>query len=185
MVSRARFDNVLAAAVVACWLLMVTCYTLAEMGWFSGALSGMAGAYAREIDPSSAPEVESSAWKAGRSALSDSRRLVRGGIGFAVVAVIGAVVAALRCYRDWRRWHWLTFVVFVPVTGALWFAIGRLLYGTGRSDIWIPVACVSALACALDLRRLRSAGGPGRIVAWSVLAIAAFAGIVFAVASPS
>ena len=62
-------------------------------------------------------------------------------------------------------------------------AIGRLLYGTGRSSIWIPVACGSVLACALDLRRLRSAG-PGRLVAWSVLSIAVVAGIVFAVAPP-
>ena len=139
--SRARFDNVLATGVVACWLLMVTCYTLAEMHWFRGAMAGMAGAYAREIDPLSAPRVESNAWNTVRSASYDSRHFVWGGIGFAVLAVIGAVAAALRTYRDWRSWHWLTFLVFAPVTGAAWFAIGRLLYGTGRSSIWIPVTC--------------------------------------------
>jgi len=181
--SRSRFDAVLAIGVVACWILMVTCYTLAEMHWFHGAVAGMAGAYAREIDPLSAPRVESRAWNTLGSALEDSRRLVWGGIGFAALAVVGTVAAALRTYRDWRDWHWLTFVVFAPVTGAAWFAIGRLLYGTGRSSVWIPVAFVSALACALDLRRSGSAG-PGRIVAWSVLAIAAVAGVVFAVASP-
>jgi hypothetical protein len=64
-----------------------------------------------------------------------------------------------------------------------WFAIGTQLYGTGRSSIWIAVACGSALACGFDLRRSRSAG-PGRIVACSVLAIAAVADVVFAIASP-
>ena len=182
--SRARFDNVLATGVVACWLLMVTCYTLAEMHWLRGAMAGMAGTYAREIDPRSAPTIESNAWNTVRSAFDDTRHFVWCGIGFAVLAVLGGVVAALRTYRDWRSWHWLTFVVFAPVTGAVWFAIGRLLYGTGRSSIWIPVTCGSVLACALDLRRSRSAGA-GRIVAWSVLAIGAVAGIVFAVASPN
>ena len=181
--SRARFDNVLATGVVACWLLMVTCYTLAETHWFRGAMAGMAGTYAREIDPSSAPRVESDAWNAVRSAADDTRHFVWCGNGFALLAVLGGVAAALRTYRDWRSWHWLTFVVFVPVTEAVWFAIGRLLYGTGRSNIWIPVTCGAVLACALDLRRSRSAG-PGRIVAWSVLAMGAVAGIVFAVASP-
>lgn len=182
--SRARFNDVLEAGVVACWLLMVTCYTLAEVHWFRGAVAGMAGAYAREIDPLTAPGVGSSAWSTVRSASNNSRLLVRGGIGFAVLVVIGAVAIALRTYRDWRCWPWLTFVVFAPVTGAAWFAIGRVLYGTARSSIWIPVACGSVLACAIDLRRTRSAG-PGRIVTWSVLAIAALAGIVFAVASPT
>jgi len=179
--SHARFNDVLEASVVACWLLMATCFTLAEMHWFRGAVAGMAGAYAREIDPLTAPGVESSAWNAVRSAGTNSRFLVRGGIGFAVLTVIAAVAVALRTYRDWRRWPWLTVVMFAPVTGAAWFAVGRLLYGTGRSSLWTPVACGSVLACALDLWRSRSAG-PGRIVAWSVLATAALAGIVFAVA---
>jgi hypothetical protein len=182
--TRSRFDGVLAAGVVACWLLMLTSYTFAEMHWFRGARAGMVGAYAREIDPVSAPEVESSAWNTARNALEDSRHLVWAGFAFAGLAIIGSAAAALRTYRDWRSWHWLTFAVFAPVTGAAWFAIGRLLYGTGRSGVWIPVAAGAVLACALDLRRSGSAG-PGRFVAWSVLAIAAVASIVFAVAPTS
>ena len=93
----------------------------------------------------------------------------------------GTIAAALRTHRNWLTWHWLTFAVSVPVLAASWFAAGRLLYGTGSSNIWIPVSCVAALACAIDLRRTRSTG-PGRIVAWSVLAVSLAVVIIFAVA---
>ena len=154
--SRARFGNVLATGVVACWLLMVTCYTLAEMHWLRGAMAGMAGTYAREIDPRSAPTIESNAWNTVRSAFDDTRHFVWCAIGFAVLAVLGGVVAALRTYRDWRSWHWLTLVVFAPVTGAVWFAIGRLLYGTGRSSIWNSTPMVRPQSCGR--RSARSTG---------------------------
>jgi hypothetical protein len=75
--SHARFDDALAAGVVVCWLLMLTCYTLAEMHWFRGAVAGMAGAYAREIDPLTAPGVESSAWNAARRAIDNSRAPIK------------------------------------------------------------------------------------------------------------
>ena len=94
--SRARFDNVLAAGVVACWLLTVMCYTLAETHWLRGAMAGMAGTYAREIDPLSAQSVEWDAWNTARSASGDTQHFVWSGIGFAALAVIGGATAALR-----------------------------------------------------------------------------------------
>lgn len=142
-------------------------------------MAGMAGAYAREIDPRGAPWVEADAHRVGLTALKDSQVFVRAGIVFLLLALGGTIVAVLRTYRDWRSWHWLTFSVSGPVLAASWFAIGRLLYGTGSSKIWIPVGCAAALACAIDLKRTRSTG-PGRIVAWSVLAISVSVVITFA-----
>jgi len=179
--SRARVDKLLATCVVACVLLAATCYSTAELHWFHGAVAGMAGAYAREIDPQGAPWAEAEAQRTGLAALHDSRRLVREGHAFVLLAIIGTIVAALRTYRDWRSWHWLAFVASGPLLAASWFAVGRLLYGTGSSHIWIPVGCVVALACGIDLRRPRSTG-PGRIVAWFVLTISVSVVVIFAAA---
>src|SRR5262245_1558962 len=119
--SRARLNDAIAVSVVACFALALTSFGLAEAYWFQGAMSGMAGAYAREINPARAPWIEAEAQRMGLSALESTRVLVRGGFGLAVLAVIGSIVAALRTYRDWRRWHWLTFAAAVPVIGAAWF----------------------------------------------------------------
>ena len=174
-------DKLLAAGVVACVLLAATCYGVAELHWFRGAMAGMAGAYAREIDPHGAPWAEAEAQRAGLAALHDSRRLVRGGHALLLLALIGTIVAALRTSRDWRSWHWLTFAASGPLLAASWFAVGRLLYGTGSSHIWIPIGCAAAVACGFDLRRPRSTG-PGRIVAWSVLTISVSVVTIFAAA---
>ena len=147
--SRARVDKLLAAGVVACVLLAATCYGVAELHWFRGAMAGMAGAYAREIDPHGAPWAEAEAQRAGLAALHDSRRLVRGGHALLLLALIGTIVAALRTSRDWRSWHWLTFAASGPLLAASWFAVGRLLYGTGSSHIWIPIGC---RCCRLRVR---------------------------------
>lgn len=179
--SRGRLDRLLASCVVACVLLAFACYGIAEAHWFRGAMAGMGGAYAREIDPQGAPWAEADAHRVGLTALRDSQYFARGGLAFLLLAFGGTIAAALRTHRYWLTWHWLTFAVSVPVLAASWFAAGRLLYGTGSSNIWIPVSCVAALACAIDLRRTRSTG-PGRIVAWSVLAVSLAVVIIFAVA---
>ena len=179
--SRGRLDKLLAVCVVACVLLAFACYSIAEARWFRGAMAGMGGAYAREIDPQTAPWVEADARRAGLTALRDTQYFARGGIAFLLLAFGVTTTAALRTYRVWRSWHWLTFGVSGPVLAASWFAAGRLLHGTGRSNIWIPVGCAAALACAIDLRRKRSTG-PGRFVAWSVLAVSCSVVIIFAAA---
>ena len=179
--SRGRLDKLLAVCVVACVLLAFASYNMAELHWLRGAMAGTAGAYAREIDPQGAPWAEADAHRAGLTALRETQYLVTGGVTFLLLALVGTIAAALRTYRDWRSWHWLAFAVSVPALAASWFAVGRLLYGTGSSNIWIPVSCATALASGVDLRRTRSTG-PGRIVAWSVLAVSVSAVIIFATA---
>jgi hypothetical protein len=174
-----RVDKLVAICVVASVSLALACYAFAELSWFRGAMAGMAGAYAREIDPQGAPWAEIDAHRAGLTALNDSRNFVVAGRAFLLLALAGTIAAAVRTVRSWRSWHWLTFVVSGPALAASWFAGGRLLFGTGSSTIWIPVACAAAIACAIDLKRTRSIG-PGRIVAWSVLAVSVSAACIFA-----
>ena len=113
--SCARVDKLLATGVVACVLLAATCYSIAELHWFHGAMAGMAGAYAREIDLQGAPWAEAEAQRTGLAALHDSQHLVREGHAFVLLAIIGTIVAALRTYRDWRSWHWLAFAASGPL----------------------------------------------------------------------
>jgi len=174
-----RVDKLVAACVVAAVSLALACYALAELSWFRGAMAGMGGAYAREIDPRGAPWAERDAQQVGLKALNDGQNFVRAGRGFLLLALAGTIAAAVRTVRDWRSWHWLTFGGAGPALAASWFAGGRLLYGTGSANIWIPVGCAAAIACAIDLKRTRSTG-PGRIVAWSVIAVSVSAVCIFA-----
>jgi hypothetical protein len=178
----ARLDKILAVGVVAGFLLAVACFGVAQSEVFRGAMAQMSGLYAREFDPLGASAIEADARRAGLEAFESSRRFDDAGGALLVLAGLATAVAALRTYQDWRSWHWLSFAAFGPALGAAWFASGRWLYNTGSSRIWIPVACATTLACGFDLRRSSSAG-PGRIVAWFVLALGVVAGAVLAITS--
>ena len=89
--TRGRLDKLLAVCVVACVLLAFACYSIAESRWFRGAMAGMAGAYAREIDPQAAPWAETDARRAGLTALRDSQYFARAGIAFLLLAFGGTM----------------------------------------------------------------------------------------------